>query len=390
MRSVLTAALALLTVAASGCLPSARESPDLAAHLSPGCLAPMEERSTPAGVRFVRTSDACFDGLPDWPFQARHVDLDGLRQGYVDEGPRDGPVVLMLHGQPSWSYLYRFMIADLAGRGYRAVAMDHLGFGLSDKPVGLDAHSFLNHADRLVAFMDTLDLGDDVTLFAQDWGSVVGLYVAGGDLDRFQRIVIGNGGLPVVEAPAGPPEDVVASNRAFHRMLTLVPAEQPPFFDDEGNSVLPGGGGGGADLFGQWATYARTYEGFRPSVMVEALTYRALSDAEEVAYDAPYPHRVAMAGPRTFPGLRDELVGVTAERRAALAAYRRPFLTVFGRNDPGLAGEGDGQPWLTENVPGAQGQPHVRFPDASHFLQDDKGPEIAAIVDAIVRANPAE
>ena len=298
--------------------------------------------------------------------------------------------MLMLHGQPSWSYLYRFMIADLADRGYRAVAMDHLGFGLSDKPVDLGAHSFLNHADRLVAFVDALDLGDDVTLFAQDWGSVIGLYVAGGDLDLFDRIVIGNGGLPLVESPAEWPRDVDASNRTFHRMLTLVPADQPPFFDSEGNSTLPGGGGrqGGADLFGQWAAYAQTYEGFRPSVMVEALTYRALTDAEEVAYDAPYPDRIAMAGPRTFPSLRDELVGITAERREALTSYRRPFLTVFGRNDPGLAGEGDGQPWMTETIPGAQGQPHQRIPDASHFLQEDKGPEIAAMVDAFVRSTP--
>ena len=351
------------------------------------CSAALEVMTTAEGVEYVRTPDACFENLPDWDFAARFVEIDGLRQGYVDEGPADGPVILMLHGQPSWSYLYRFMIPALAEDGYRVIAMDHLGFGTSDKPVNLEYPSFQNHADRLVAFMTALGL-QDVTLFAQDWGSVIGLYVAGGDLDRFGRIVIGNGGLPVVEEPTELPENVAESNAAFHRMLSFIPDNQPPFFDAEGNSLLPVGEGSGAEPFGQWVAYARLSEDFRPSLMVEALTFGALTDAEKAAYDAPYPSRIAMTGPRTFPGLRDDLIGITEARRDALTTYEQPFLTIFGGNDPGLVGEGDGQPWMTQNIPGAAGQPHQRLPDASHFLQDDKGPEIAEMVDASIRANP--
>ena len=343
---------------------------------------------TPDGVEFVRTPSAFFKGLPDWPYESRYVDIDGLRQGYVEAGPENGPVVLMLHGQPSWSYLYRFMVRDLAADGYRAIAMDNLGFGTSDKPIDLDYHTFQNHADRLVAFIEALEL-EHITLFAQDWGSIIGLYVAGGDLELFDRIVIGNGGLLVVDKPTVYPEDTESSNKAFHRTLTFVPARQPRFFDDDGNVLLPVDvGGEDIDPWGQWVAYAREFEGFIPSVMVEALTYGPLTREEEAAYDAPFPARIAMAGPRTMPGLLDDLIGITEDRMAALETYDRPFLTIFGGNDPGAVGEADGQPWMTENIPGAQGQPHQRIMDASHFLQDDKGPEIADMVDAFIRNNP--
>jgi len=341
---------------------------------------------TPSGVRFVRTPDACFDDLPNWDFEPRYVEIDGLRQGFVESGPADGEVILLLHGQPSWSYLYRFMITPLASAGYRVIAMDHVGFGLSDKPVDVEYHSFSNHANRLVSFMDALEL-DVVTLFAQDWGSIIGLYVAAGDLERFERIVIGNGGLPVVTAPTAFPDDIESATSEFARFLSMVPDEQPPFFDEEGNSLLPSGGSD-SDLFGAWMAYALHDEDFRPSRLLDVLTYRALEPDEERAYDAPYPHRIAMAGPRTFPSLRNDLVGITEARIAMLRTYERPFLTLFGGNDPGLAGEGDGQQWMIDNVPGAAGQPHHRFPDASHFLQEDRGPDLAERIRAFIEANP--
>lgn len=357
------------------------------AILATECFAPMDERQTPDDIRFVRTPQACFDELPNWPFEMAHVEIDGWRQGYAEAGPEDGPVILLLHGQPSWSYLYRYMIADLAGRGYRVIAMDHLGFGPSDKPVDPDDRRFLLHTRRRVAFMDALGLAD-VTLFAQDWGSIIGLYVAGSEPDRFARIIIGNGGLPVVTEVAGLPRDIVASNARFGRMIAMLPPNQPPFFDDEGNSLLPGAEGAGTDPFGEWVAYARFSVAFQPSAMVEALTYDALTDAERAAYDAPFPAEIAMAGPRAFPGLRNQLVGLTEAPKQVLETYGRPFLTIFGANDPGLVGEGDGQPWMTTAIPGAVGQPHQRMPETSHFLQDDKGPEIARMVDAFIRANP--
>ena len=351
------------------------------------CSSELEIRTTAEGVDFVRTPPSCFDGLPDWSYEAQHVEIEGLRQGYVDEGPMDGPVILMLHGQPSWSYLYRHMIPSLTARGYRAIAMDHLGMGLSDKPVDLDYHSFENHVARLAAFIDALGL-QDITLFAQDWGSIIGLYLAGDDLERFSRIVIGNGGLPIVEAIAELPSDIETSNAEFEQTLTSIPERQPPFFDEEGNPLLPVGGGSGTEPFGQWMGYARFAEGFKASLMLEALTFESLSDREEQAYDAPFPNRIAFAAPRIFPSLRNELVGITQERRDALTRYERPFLTIFGGNDPGLSGEGDGQAWMMAEIPGAQTQPHVRFPDASHFLQDDKGPEIADRIVEFIEANP--
>ncbi|WP_208354310.1 haloalkane dehalogenase [Pseudaestuariivita rosea] len=367
--------------------PAAWDRSDMRAVLPSACIDPMEEQSTPDGVAFVRTPAACFAALPDWPYDAQYVEIDGLRQGYVEAGPADGEIILMLHGQPSWAYLYRFMIPVLAERGYRVIAMDHLGFGTSDKPVDPAYHSFTNHANRLVGFIDALAL-QDITLFAQDWGSIIGLYVAGGDLDRFDRMIIGNGGLPIVTEVANLPDDIEATNARFGRMIAMLPPNQPPFFDEDGNSLMPVAEGKGTDPFGEWVAYARFSDAFQPSTMVEALTFDALTDAERAAYDAPYPSEVAMAGPRTFPGLRNELVGITADRKAALETYTRPFLTIFGANDPGLVGEGDGQPWMMNEIPGAQGQPHQRLPETSHFLQDDRGAEIAEMVDAFIRANP--
>lgn len=380
---IISGFLALAAIAAF--FLTQRDTYDVADHLPRACLEPMQTMTTDEDVPFVRTPEICFSDLPDWPFQPRYVEIDGLRQGYIAEGPEDGEVILMLHGQPAWSYLYRFMIADLSEAGYRVIAMDHLGFGLSDKPVDLDYHSFQNHADRLVAFIDELELSD-ITLFAQDWGSIIGLYVAGGDLERFDRIIIGNGGLPVVTSAAVLPDNIEGSNASFHRMMAMIPAEQPPFFDEDGNSLLPVAEGEGTEPFGEWVAYARHSEDFQISMMIEALTFEALTNEERVGYDAPFPHRIAMAGPRTFPGLRDELIGITQERLDALTRYQRPFLTIFGGNDPGLVGEGDGQPWMIENIPGAQGQRHVRLPDASHFLQDDRGDEISKLVDAFIRS----
>jgi haloalkane dehalogenase len=385
-------ALPLFTALAGGCnsddAPGASGTPGAPGAPGSGpvaCNSNLEVRKTPSGVSYVRTPDACFSGLPDWPFESRYVEIDGLRQGYVESGPADGPVILMLHGQPSWSYLYRFMIPVLAKAGFRAIAMDHIGMGLSDKPIDLEYHSFENHAKRLVAFMDALKL-QKTTLFAQDWGSIVGLWVAGNDLARFDRMIIGNGGLPIVKEKAKPPADPQKAMEDFDKSLSTIPDNQPPFFDKDGNSLLPVGGGG--DPFGSWQVYARDFEGFRPSKMLEALTFRALSQAERNAYDAPYPARIAMAAPRIFPTLRDQLIGITESRLEALKTYKRPFLTIFGGNDPGLVGEGDGQEWMKTQIPGAVGKPHERIPDASHFLQDDKGAQIAQSVISFIQANP--
>ena len=148
--------------------------------------------TTDDGVEFVRTPDSCFENLPDFPYEAHYVEIDGLRQAYVDEGPADGEVVLLLHGQPSWSYLYRDMIPVFADAGYRVIAMDHLGMGRSDKPVDIEAYSYLGHNERLQTFIEEREL-TDINLFVQDWGSLIGLNVAGTNPDLFATIAVGDG-----------------------------------------------------------------------------------------------------------------------------------------------------------------------------------------------------
>jgi haloalkane dehalogenase len=341
--------------------------------------ADMEVFETAKGVKFVRTPDERFTNLPEWNYEAKYIEIDGLRQAYVDEGPKDAPPILLLHGQPTWSYLYRHMIPVLTAKGYRVIAMDHLGMGRSDKPIDLEYHSFDNHLSRLNTFIKKLEL-KNLTVFMQDWGSVFGLYLAGSDQTVFDKIILGNGGLPIVKEPFTYPADIEKSNRDFNRMFRMIPDKQRSFFDKNGKSKLPvNDGSKNAGGFAQWMTYAKYYPEFQVSRFVEALTFYALSKEEKAAYDAPFPARIAMAGPRSFPSLLNDLVGRSEAKKMALKNYNKPFLLVFGRNDPGLSGD-DTQEWVTNNIPGAKNQNHVVFNDASHYLQDDKGKEIAEII----------
>ncbi|MEM9833644.1 MAG: haloalkane dehalogenase [Bacteroidota bacterium] len=349
-----------------------------------------EVMTTIDGVEFVRTPEASFENLPDWPYEMRYVEIDGLRQAYVDEGPSDANPILMLHGQPSWSYLYRHMIPTLVDAGHRVIVMDHLGMGASDKPIDLEYHSFDNHVSRLREFIDILDL-NNITFFVQDWGSVIGLWAATEDLNRYARMIVGNGGIPNVEEVIPISTDIEGSITTYKQLYESIPDNQPPFFDEEGNPLIPVGDGGGSEAqigFGEWMAFARHYEDWQVSVMMEALTYDALTEEEEVAYDAPFPTRTHMAAPRIFPSLINDLVGRTQPRRDALTTYERPFLTIFGGNDPGLGEGSDDQEWMINNIPGAEGQNHHRYPDASHFLQDDKGEDIANRVNQFIADNP--
>ena len=332
------------------------------------CDADPEVMTTADGVDFVRTPDACFEGLPDWPYEAQYVEIDGLRQAYVDEGPADGEVVLLLHGQPSWSYLNRDMIPVLADAGYRVIAMDHLGMGQSDKPIELDDYSYLGHNERLETFIDELAL-TDINLFVQDWGSVIGLRVAGLNPDLFATITVGDGALPVIPAGAEPfpPVENPDVPADIPSPFAAIPEQQVPFFD--GCELLVGGDdvGGGAGDFGSWIVYSMTAESFQASEVVEAMTWFDLTPADEAAYDAPFPSRIYMGGPRTFPSLVNETPGQTATAWEGLMAFEKPFLTLWAANDPGNLGQCATQQNLIDSVPGAVGQPHDRLAEASHF-----------------------
>lgn len=346
--------------------------------------------TTADGIQFVRTPDWYFDELPDWPYEANYVEIDGLRQAYVDVGPADADeTILLLHGQPAWSYLYRKMIPVLADAGYRVIAMDHLGMGRSDKPIDVDYHSFLNHTHRLETFIEELGLRN-ITAFVQDWGSLIGLYVIGLHPEWFDRVVVGDGTLPEIPEGVVPfelPEDAQAAQDRFYRNIRRIPAQQPRFFDEEGNRRF--GATADRSYFSNWILFSRNDERFRASLIVEAMTYFPLTKAEIDAYDAPFPARIAMAGPRSFPGLVNTLGGATAGPWEGLRSFRKPFLTIWASNDPGQLGTHEAQQLLIDQIPGTAGQPHTRLPEASHFLQDDQGEEIARLMIDFIESTPA-
>ncbi|MEL6192826.1 MAG: haloalkane dehalogenase, partial [Bacteroidota bacterium] len=326
---------------------------------------------TPDGVKFVRTPEERFENLPDWPYSYQYVEIDGLRQAYVEAGPEDGEVVLLLHGQPSWSYLYRDMIPVLADSGYRVIAMDHLGFGRSDKPVDIADYSYLGHYDRITRFIEALNLSN-INLFGQDWGAVIGLRVVGLNPDWFKTVTIGNGFFPNV--PDGQLVYPIVENpneiEDIPSLFTRYTPQQVPYFDNCTRLIEEFD-------FAEWMVYTMKARDFTASEVLEGWTWFDLPTEVEDAYNAPFPSREYMAGARVFPSLLNEVPGQTQEAWFGLANFQKPFLTIWGANDPLDLGDCELQQILIDNIPGAAGQPHHRFPDASHYLQSDKGEEIA-------------
>ncbi len=287
----------------------------------------------------LRTPDERFADLPDYPFEPHWATIDSndgtLRMHYVDEGPRDGAVVVLLHGEPTWSYLYRTMIPPLVDAGFRVLAPDLIGFGKSDKPAKLADYTYQRHVDWVTAWMDAVGL-TDITLFGQDWGSFIGLRIAGEQPERFARIMIADGFLPtaVGKMPIG---------------------------------------------FKAWRAFAVLTPVFPAGRIVQVGTVTKIGREVRAAYDAPFPSRAYQAGARAFPRLvptDPDDVAVPANRAAweSLGRFERPFLTVFGTNDPIL---GNADKWLIRHVPGAKGQPHDRI-RGGHFIQEDCGPELAS------------
>jgi len=342
---------------------------------APACDSKPLLRKTSAGIEFVRTPEACFAKIPNFPYTPQHVEIDGLRQAYVEDGPASADPVLLLHGQPSWGYLYRKMIPVLSKAGHRVIAMDHLGTGRSDKPTSIKSYSFLGHADRLEKFITALKL-KNITLFCQDWGSLIGLHVAGKHPDWFSRIVVGDGTLPVIPAGVKPypdPKNPDTIDDTLAAPFAQIPDQQPEFYDKDCKLKLQGDPG----YFGNWMAYAMKSGKFHAGEVLEAMTWFPLPADQEAAYDAPFPSRTYMAGIRVFPTLVNQLGGVNQTSWDGLKVYTKPFLTIWASNDPGNLGQCATQDNLICSIPGAKGQPHTRLPKASHFLQDDQGAEIA-------------
>ena len=315
---------------------------------------------TPAGVEFVRTPEERFENLKDFPYEAHYLEVDGFRLAYEDEGPADAPVVLMLHGQPDWSYLYRKMIPPITAAGYRCIALDLVGFGRSDKPVDGSIHTYEQQVAWVKAFIYGLGLRD-ITLFCQDWGGLIGLRIVGDEPELFARVIAANTYLPLYEKGTNPyrlPANLAVDPRATSLAAALGPA-----------MVM-----GQVTVFNAWIQFALTSPTFMPSEVMRQ-SIKGLTDAEAAAYDAPFPSYIYKAAPRTFPSMLAAIDDNNATAWASLGRFAKPFLTLAGERDY-LLGNKDIQNRLIAQVPGAKGQKHARF-DAAHFIQDDLGAEMA-------------
>lgn len=289
-------------------------------------------------MEIVRTPDERFHHLPGYPFEPHYVEVDDLRIHYVDEGPREAEPVFMLHGEPSWSYLYRKMIPIITAAGYRAIAPDLVGFGRSDKPTKREDYTYQRHVDWISGLLLALDLRY-ATLVCQDWGGLIGLRLAAEHEERFARIVAANTFLPTGDIPAGP---------AFLR----------------------------------WQRFSQEVPEFRAGFSVKSGTVSELAPEIIAAYDAPFPDDRYLAGARQFPMLvptspDDPASEPNRRARQVLQNWQKPFLTAFSDSDPITRG---GDRAFQTMVPGTKGQPHTTITGAGHFLQEDKGEELARVI----------
>jgi len=294
-------------------------------------------------MKILRTPDEQFENLPDYSFTPNYINVpDGeggeLRIHYVDEGPSTAPPVLLMHGEPSWSFLYRKMIPPLAAAGQRVVAPDLVGFGRSDKPASREDHTYQRHVDWMTAWLNELDL-QQITLFCQDWGGVIGLRLLAENPDRFARLVVANTGLPT------------------------------------GDQKMP-------DAFFQWQQFSQAVSKFPTGRIINGGTTTELSKEVLAAYNAPYPDESYKEAARIMPALVPTTPDDPASEanRAAwgvLRRWKKPVLTAFSDSDPVTKG---GERVFQKLMVGAKGQAHLTIESAGHFLQEDKGEEIAEVL----------
>ncbi len=296
-------------------------------------------------MKILRTPEERFDSLPGYPFEPHFAEVGegGLLMHFVDEGPRDGLPVLLLHGEPSWSYLYRTMIPGIVEAGFRTVAPDLIGFGRSDKPAAREDYTYQRHVDWTWALLETVHL-EGMTLFCQDWGGLIGLRLVAEHPDRFARVVAANTFLPTGDLPLGP---------GFER----------------------------------WKEYSQRTEEFPVGRIVDRGCVKELAQDVIAAYEAPFPDDTFKAGARQFPLLVPSSPDdpAAAANRAAwevLQQWDKPFLTVFGDSDPITRGA---DRFFQAVIPGARGLPHVTLSGAGHFIQEDKGEELAELVVRFIR-----
>lgn len=299
-------------------------------------------------LEIIRTPSEHFEGIRDFPFEEHYCNIGGMEMHYVDEGPRDGEVVLLLHGEPSWSYLYRKMIPIIAEGGYRVIAPDLIGFGKSDKIVDKEHYTYERHVSWMLTFLEELKL-TGITLFCQDWGGLIGLRLVAEHEHLFARIMASNTILATGEVPP---------NKAFMA----------------------------------WREFSRTSPEFDIGRVIQGGTVSSLSDEVIAAYNAPFPEERYKSGARIFPSLVPISPDDPSSPRcksawARLMELKLPFLTAFSDSDPIMSGL---DKVLQSAIPGAKGQNHTVIQGAGHFVQEEKGVELAHILVRFIQDNPGD
>jgi len=295
-------------------------------------------------MKVYQTPLSRFSDLKDFPFQPHFININGLRMHFIDEGPIDGMPVLLLHGVPAWSYLYRHMISQIVAAGFRVIAPDLIGFGKSDKPKGIRAHTYKSHIEWIKFFIDSLQL-KDIILFGHDWGSLIGLRIAADMPEMFAGIIICNGMLPTGE-------------QKMHYSFNI------------------------------WKLIAHYSPCLPVDLVIEAGLNRKLGKEDRRAYRAPFPSNKYKAGIRSLPGCvpvsKDDPESI-ANRKAwkELAKWNKPFLTIFSDNDSITRG---GDLYMQERIPGSSGQDH-KVLDGGHFIQEDRSEILAGLIIKFITKN---
>ena len=289
-------------------------------------------------MKILRTPDNRFSNLLDYPFKPNYIQLGDIRIHYVDEGESSEEVVLLIHGEPTWSYLYRKMVPIVSESGYRVIVPDLVGFGKSDKPINQEDYTYEKHVGWISSFIESLDL-KNINLFCQDWGGLIGLRIVSEQGYRFNRIIASNTSLPT------------------------------------GDFKVP-------KAFFNWQKFSQDTPVFNASKIVKSSCVNKISNEVQKAYDAPFPDETYKAGARRFPMLvptspNDPSSQPNREAWEKLKNWHKPFLTAFSDSDPITKG---GDLLFQKLIPGCKGISHKTIVGAGHFLQEDKGPELAQLI----------
>ena len=311
----------------------------------------------------LRTPDERFENLKDFPYQPNYMEIDGLRIHYVDEGPRDAAPILLIHGEPTWSYLFRKMIPVLTAAGHRVIAPDLVGFGRSDKFASEEAYSYAFHVDVMSELVARLDL-KEVTFFGQDWGGLIGLRVVGALPDRFARVVVSNTGMPASDGIRG---------WIGYPLFKLLVWWQGALTLEELAAEL---------TFPRWVAFSYYIDELP---IGDIMKFMGASDEVVAAYEAPFPDGTYKAATHIMPYLvPSQLRENEVVWQEVFEQWDKPFLIAFTDSDPVSRG---GERDFVERIPNAVS---VTIKGAGHFVQEDAGPELAAMINDFIAGKEVE